>query len=118
GFNAFIAMPCRSRAGVFIESQRPDTVKGPFYQVDSSTGDELSEDMGYFHAQWRRTNGDAGKGNDHVVLDTVRGRGVYLGSFFSVTSLERYWWGGGEIKCVTDGDQQWPSLTRPGLEDA
>ncbi len=117
GFNAFIAMPFRTRARIVIESQHPDTVKGFFYQVDCTTGDELSEDMGYFHAQWRRSNGDVGKGNDHVVLDTVRGRGVYLGSFFSVTSLERYWWGEGEIKFFTDGDQQWPSLTSTGLED-
>ncbi|MFC5277102.1 glycoside hydrolase family 172 protein [Brachybacterium sacelli] len=117
GFNAFIAMPFRTRARIVIESQHPDTVKGFFYQVDCTIGDEVSDDMGYFHAQWRRSNGDAGKGNDHVVLDTVRGRGVYLGSFFSVTSLERYWWGEGEIKFFTDGDQQWPSLTSTGLED-
>ncbi|MFE5777699.1 glycoside hydrolase family 172 protein [Brachybacterium sp. NPDC056505] len=117
GFNSYLAMPFRTRARVVVVSEHPDTVKGFFYQVDATTGDEVGEDSGYFHAQWRRSNGDLGAGNDHVVLDTVQGRGVYLGTFFSVTSLERYWWGEGEIKFFVDGDEQWPSLTSTGLED-
>ncbi|MFC0672343.1 glycoside hydrolase family 172 protein [Brachybacterium hainanense] len=117
GFNSFIAMPFRSRARIVVRSEHPDTVRGFFYQVDATTGDELGEDTGYFHAQWRRSNGDLARGQDHVVLDGVRGRGMYLGTFFSLTSLERFWWGEGELKFFVDGDDRWPSLTSTGLED-
>lgn len=117
GFNSFIAMPFRSHARIVIESQHPDVIEGFFYQVDCTLGDELDESSGYFHAQWRRSNGDLGKGNDHVVLENIKGSGVYLGSFFTLTSLERYWWGEGELKFFIDGDDKWPTLTSTGLED-
>lgn len=117
GFNAFIAMPFAKNARIVVESQHPDPLEGFFYQVDCTVGDDLGDSFGYFHADWRRSNATTGKGNDHVVLDNVTGRGSYLGTFVSVTSLERFWWGEGEIKFYVDGDDDWPSLTSTGLED-
>lgn len=117
GFNAFLAMPFRRRARIVVESQHPDALRGFFYQVDCTVGDEVGEEAGYLHARWTRSNASTGRGNDHVILDGITGRGSYLGTFVSLTSLERFWWGEGELKFFVDGDTELPSLTTTGLED-
>ena len=43
------------------------------------------------------------KGQDYVILDQVRGRGKYVGTYLALTTLERYWYGEGEIKFYLDG---------------
>lgn len=117
GLNSYFEMPFATRARIVIESEHPDDISHVFYQVDATLGDDLGDDFGYFHADWRRTNGDNALGEDHMVLDGVEGRGVYVGTFFSLTSLERYWWGEGEIKFFLDGDDEFPTQTSTGLED-
>ena len=42
---------------------------------------------------------------DYVILDEVKGKGHYVGTYMpACTTLERYWWGEGEIKFYIDGD--------------
>ena len=36
------------------------------------------------------------KGQDYVILDNVKGRGQYVGTYMALTTLERYWYGEGE----------------------
>jgi hypothetical protein len=64
-----------------------------FFRIDYTVNDELPDDVSYFHAQWRRTNGTAPLGEGHVILDGVTGARHYVGSSIGLTSLERYWWG-------------------------
>ena len=64
-----------------------------FYQIDYCLTDELPENTGYFHAQWRRQR-ITEKGQDYVILDHVKGRGQYVGTYMALTALERYWYGG------------------------
>ena len=90
GLNSYFEMPFARSARIVIESDHPDDVEMVFYQVDATLGDDLGDDFGYFHADWRRTNGDNRLGQDHVILDRVEGRGAYVGTFFTLTSLERY----------------------------
>lgn len=59
--------------------------------------------MGYFHAQWRRQRITT-KGEDYVILDGVKGKGQYIGTYMALTTLERYWYGEGEVKFYIDGD--------------
>lgn len=117
GLNSYFQMPFARSARIVIESDHPDDIATVFYQVDATLGDDLGDDFGYFHADWRRTNGDNPLGEDHVVLDRVDGRGAYVGTFFSLTALERYWWGEGEIKFYLDDDGEFPTQTSTGLED-
>ena len=35
----------------------------------------------------------------------------------ALTTLERYWWGEGEIKFYLDGDQEYPTICGTGTED-
>ncbi len=117
GFNCYFQMPFRKRARIVVQNQHGGPVRDVFYQVDATVGDEVGEDAGYFHADWRRSNATTALGQDHVILDGVAGRGAYAGTFISYTSLERYWWGEGEVKFYVDGDTDLPSLCSTGLED-
>ena len=55
--------------------------------------------------------------NVDVLLDNVRGKGQYIGTFLALTTLERYWWGEGEMKFFLDGDEEFPTVTSTGAED-
>lgn len=117
GMNVYIPMPFRERARITLESQHPGPIDHVFFQIDYTIGDEIDEDAAYFCAQWRRSDGTTPLGEDHVILDDVRGRGTYLGTFVALTSLQRYWWGEGETKFYIDGDRELPTLCSTGLED-
>ena len=77
---------------------------------------ELPEKSGYFHAQWRRQR-ITEKAKDYVILDNVRGKGQYVGTYMALTALERYWYGEGEVKFYLDGDEEYPTICGTGTED-
>jgi len=116
GFNCYFPMPFRKRAKITIESQHPNSVPAFFYQIDYCLQDSLPENAGYFHAQWRRQRLTE-KGKDYAILDSVKGRGQYIGTYIALTTLERYWWGEGEVKFYLDGDEEFPTICGTGLED-
>lgn len=117
GMNCYFPMPFRTGARLTLESQHPGDLEHVFFQIDYTAGDELPDDCGYFHAQWRRSNGDVDLGSDHVIVDDVRGPGTYIGTYVALTSLQRYWWGEGEVKFYIDDDDSYPTLCSTGLED-
>ncbi|MBU2663743.1 DUF2961 domain-containing protein [Actinoplanes bogorensis] len=116
GMNSYIPMPFRTGARITLESQHPGDLEHIFFQIDYTTG-PVEADAGYFHAQWRRSNGTTALGEDHVILDGVEGSGVYLGTYVALASLTRFWWGEGEVKFYVDGDSDFPTLCSTGLED-
>ena len=104
GFNLYFPMPFRKKARITLENQCDEDVHAFFYQVDYCLTEELPEDTGYFHAQWRRQRLTE-KGKDYVILDGVKGKGQYVGTYLALTALERYWYGEGEVKFYLDGDR-------------
>jgi len=81
--------------------------EGELLLFDGATGTELTcqitwqetpvpADSGYFHAQYRRAS--TATRNPYVILDGVKGKGRYVGTFLAYTQLERGWFGEGEIK--------------------
>lgn len=72
--------------------------------------------MYYFHAMWTR-NKLTTKGEDFIVNDRIKGSGHYVGTYLALTTLERYWWGEGEIKFYIDGDKEYPTICGTGTED-
>lgn len=117
GMNCYIPMPFRTRARIEVTSEHAGPIDALFYQIDYTTGDEVAAEAPYFHAQWRRSNATTAPGEDHVILDGVRGAGRYLGTYIGLAALSRYWWGEGEVKFFIDGDDALPSLCSTGLED-
>lgn len=116
GFNCYFPMPFIKKCIITLENQNEETVPGFFYQIDYSKQKSLPKNIGYFHAQWRRQS-ITEKGNDYVILDNVHGKGKYIGTFLALTTLERYWWGEGEVKFYIDGDSEYPSICSTGTED-
>lgn len=116
GFNCFFPMPFAKKAKITIENQHKNSVPAFFYQIDYCLYDALPENAGYFHAQWRRQRLTE-KTKDYVVLDSVRGRGQYIGTYLALTTLERYWWGEGEMKFYLDDDKDYPTICGTGTED-
>jgi len=116
GFNCYFPMPFHKSMKITLENQCDEDVNAFFYQVDYCLLDKLPENTGYFHAQWRRQRLTE-KAKDYVILDNVKGKGQYVGTYMALTTLERYWYGEGEIKFYLDGDQAYPTICGTGTED-
>ncbi len=115
GFNSYWPMPFRKSAHVTIENQHWEEIHGFFYQFTYAVG-EVPDDAAYFHAQWRRAVADRAN-PDYVILDGVRGKGHYVGTYLAWTQLANGWWGEGEIKFYMDGDAEHPTICGTGTED-
>lgn len=112
-FNCYWEMPFRKHCRITFENIAPDDMK-LFYQVNYTLTD-IPEDAAYLHAQWRRSNPLPYK-EDHVLLDGVKGRGHYVGTYMAWQVNSTGWWGEGEIKFFMDGDE-WPTICGTGTED-
>ncbi len=113
--NSYWPMHFRKSAKVTIENQRWEKIEGFFYQITYAL-QEVPEDAAYLHAQWRRsvTRRDC---PEHVLLEGIRGRGHYVGTYLAWTQLANGWWGEGEIKFFMDGDGEYPTICGTGTED-
>jgi hypothetical protein len=116
GMNCYFPMPFGAGARVTVTNDHPIDVEGFFFQVDYELSDSQENDPGRFHAQWRRENPTT-PAVDFTVLDGVRGRGAYVGTYLSIASLQRFWWGEGEVKFYIDGDDDFPTICGTGTED-
>ena len=116
GMNAYFPMPFAKRARITLENQHPNPIEAFFYQIDYVLVPQLPEDTVYFHAHWRREKCTE-LAKDYTIIDGIRGRGHYVGTYVALTALERYWWGEGELKFYIDGDQEYPTICGTGMED-
>jgi hypothetical protein len=108
-------MPFQKHARVTLTNDSPDAdLTLLAYQIDYAVG-EVPADAGYFHAQFRRARTDVQ--NPYVILDGVRGRGRYVGTFLSWVQREKGWFGEGEVKFFLDGDAEFPTICGTGTED-
>lgn len=116
GMNCYFQMPFRKSAKIVIESQHPRNVNACYFQIDYCEYDSLPEDIGYFHAKFNREKITTLK-KDYTIIDNIKGKGQYIGTFMSIATLERYWWGEGEMKFYLDGDREYPTICGTGTED-
>jgi len=113
-FNSFWKMPFRKKCKITVENINPDESMNLYYQVDY-TLTEVGEDEAYFHAQYRRS--DKNTNSDHVIIDGIKGKGHYVGTFMAVGVNNNGWWGEGEIKFFMDGDKDFATIVGTGTED-
>ncbi|MGN0314341.1 MAG: glycoside hydrolase family 172 protein [Fusicatenibacter sp.] len=86
-----------------------------YYQIDYVLT-EIPENAAYFHAQFRRVNPLPYK-EVYTILDGVRGKGHYVGTYMAWGVNNSGWWGEGEIKFYLDGDREFPTICGTGTED-
>ena len=113
-FNCYWVMPFRKSCRITMENidVNPMTV---YYQVTYALT-EVPSDAACLHAQFRRSNPLAER-QDYVLLDGVRGRGHYVGTYVGWGVHNNGWWGEGEIKFFLDGDSEFPTVCGTGTED-
>ena len=116
GMNSYFEMPFRERARITITNEHPKDITSFFYTVNYAETDSLPENTLYFHAYWKRER-QTELAKDYVILDKIKGKGYYVGTFLALTALERYWWGEGEVKFYLDGDEEFPTICGTGMED-
>lgn len=116
GHNCYFPMPFETGARIEIENLSPIEITGFYYQIDYSLTNKLPKNLGRFHAQWRCESPTV-KLRDYVIVDGIQGRGHYVGTVLSITTLEDNWWGEGEIKFYIDDDKEYPTICGTGTED-
>lgn len=116
GMNCFFPMPFKRSARVTITNEHPAPIQAFFYQIDYMEVDNFPDEVAYFHAQWRREPLTRLK-EDYVLVDSIQGKGQYVGTYLAVAQLQRYWWGEGEVKFYIDGDDEYPTICGTGIED-
>ena len=112
--NCFWPMPFRTHARITLSNETASDVELVAYQI-TYVETEVPSAAGTFHAQYRRALGT--QRNPYVILDGVKGRGRYVGTFLAWTQMEKGWFGEGEIKFYLDGDEQFPTICGTGTED-
>ena len=136
-FNCYWEMPFRKHCRITVENiGEPDPADaskrkaGLFYQVDGEFGN-IPEDAAYFCAQFRRANPLPYK-DVYTIVDGIKGRGHYVGTYMAWQVNSNGWWGEGEIKFYMDGDlpdarvgrnvkehggEHYPTICGTGTED-
>ncbi|WP_343702924.1 glycoside hydrolase family 172 protein [Chitinophaga sp.] len=112
-FNCYWTMPFRKKCKITMENINTERMT-LYYQVDY-TLTEVPEDAGYFHAQFRRNN--PVKGSEFTMVDGIKGKGQYVGTYMAWGVNNNGWWGEGEIKFFMDGDNKFPTICGTGTED-
>ena len=113
-FNCYWEMPFYKSFRITMENVSPDAVN-LYYQINYLET-ELPDGLGYFHAQFRRVN-PLPYGQVCTILDGVKGKGQYVGTYLFWGVNNRGWWGEGEIKFYLDGDRDFPTICGTGTED-
>lgn len=113
-FNCYWKMPFRKKCKITMENINPAEPMRLYYQV-TYTLTEIGEDEAYLHAQYRRSNPNTT--SVHTILDGVKGKGHYVGTYMGVGVRNNGWWGEGEIKFYLDGDRDFATIVGTGTED-
>jgi len=113
-FNCYWPMPFRKKCKITMENiDDKDMVL--YYQVDYVLT-KVPSDAAYFHAQFRRVNPLPYKGV-YTLVDGIKGKGQYVGTYIAWGVHNNGWWGEGEIKFYIDGDTEYPTINGTGTED-
>ncbi|MBI2505532.1 MAG: DUF2961 domain-containing protein [Candidatus Latescibacteria bacterium] len=134
--NCWFPMPYASGARLELVNECSVPYQHYFY-VDYEEHQRIPDEVGRFHAQWRRENPTQpvappadGSGienltgaENYVVLEAT-GRGQYVGCVLSVQGLSPGWWGEGDDMVFADeeigedGSPKWPpGIHGTGTED-
>lgn len=113
-FNCYWTMPFKKRCRIEMTNTGEEDMF-LYYQIDYVLT-EVPEDAAYFHAQFRRVNPLPYK-SVYTIVDGIKGKGHYVGTYMAWGVNNNGWWGEGEIKFFIDGDKEYPTICGTGTED-
>lgn len=113
-FNCYWQMPFHKKCKITMENidEKEMTL---YYQIDYCLTD-IPATAACFHAQFHRTNPLKSK-EVYTIVDNIRGKGQYVGTYMAWQVNNNGWWGEGEIKFFMDGDKEFPTICGTGTED-
>lgn len=114
GLNCYWPMPFRKKCRITMQNINTENMT-LYYQIDYTLTD-VPSDAAYFHAQFRNVDPLPYK-KDYVLVDGIKGKGQYVGTYLAYSPHKNGWWGEGEIKFFMDGDTQFPTICGTGTED-
>jgi hypothetical protein len=114
GLNSYWEMPFQKHCRITL-TNLDDTPVKLYYQITYAL-EQLPEHIAYFHAQFRRVNPVPYK-TPYTILDGVKGKGQYVGTYLAWAVHDNGWWGEGEVKFYIDGDTNFPTICGTGTED-
>jgi hypothetical protein len=133
GLNNYFPMPFRKGARLTLTNEGTVTMWPVWFHIDYEKLPELASDVGYFHAQWRRTNPTKAlgprpndpyynddvnlTGKDNYVVLEAEGKGNLAGYFINVDNFNGNWYGEGDDMIFIDGETWPPSLHGTGSEE-
>ena len=112
-FNCYWVMPFRKKCRITMENIATEKMR-LYYQIDYTLTD-VPADAAYFHAQFRRSNPT--KGSIYTLVDGIKGKGQYVGTYIAWGVNNNGWWGEGEIKFYLDCDSKFPTINCTCTED-
>ncbi len=112
-FNCYWVMPFRKKCRITMENINTEKMV-LYYQVDF-TLTTVPKEAAYFHAQFKRNNPT--NGGLYTLVDGIKGKGQYVGTYLAWGLTNNGWWGEGEIKFYMDGDTKFPTINGTGTED-
>ena len=113
-FNSYWPMPFRKKAKITMENLDSKAMT-LYYQIDY-TLTQIPKNSAYFHAQFRRVNPLPYK-QVYTIVDEIKGKGQYVGTYLAWGVHNNGWWGEGEVKFYIDGDREFPTINGTGTED-
>ena len=113
-FNCYWPMPFRKKCKITMQNLDAKQMS-LYYQVDYCLT-EVPQNASYFHARFNRTNPIKYK-EVYTIVDQIKGKGQYVGTYLAWQSKNNGWWGEGEIKFYMDEDKSFPTICGTGLED-
>jgi hypothetical protein len=133
GMNCWFPMPYSNGARITVSNDAERDSYLYFY-VDYQQWCESPDNLGRFHANWRRslvidkgekTGPDAqgrpdrlnDSGRDNFVILDVEGKGHYVGCCLHIDTNEVGWWGEGDDMFFVDGEEWPPNIHGTGTED-
>jgi hypothetical protein len=113
-FNCYWTMPFKKKCRMTMTNIGEEAMT-LYYQIDYILTD-VPEDAAYFHAQFRRVNPLPYK-DVYTIVDGIKGKGHFVGTYMAWGVNNNGWWGEGEIKFYMDGDDEYPTICGTGTED-
>jgi len=114
GFWCFFPMPFKKRFALEFDNDQDEEVC-LFYQINYTLGDDVTPDMGRFHAHFRRSVPPIGK--NHPIMTARNTPGVYVGTLISALPRTKGTWREGEFQFYIDGDTAVPTIIGTGWSD-
>ena len=115
GLNSYWRMPYAKSARLTLTNDGAQDCPALYYQIDHRTFDRPTQTGLYFHAAYRQAFPPE-KGKPYMILQTDGGDGHFVGCNLSVEQQDEGWWGEGDVRVYTDGQDK-PIIEGTGSED-